>query len=77
VWTPSTFHRTRWRWLRVTSADYQLTARIRLLESDVFAALDKERYDLIVSNPPYVKAESMRSLPAEYQTRARPGAGQR
>jgi ribosomal protein L3 glutamine methyltransferase len=48
-------------------ADYHLAERIRLIESDVFAALGKERYDLIVSNPPYVKAESMRSLPAEYR----------
>jgi ribosomal protein L3 glutamine methyltransferase len=47
--------------------DYELTARIRLLESNLFAALDKERYDLIISNPPYVNAPSMRSLPAEYQ----------
>ncbi|MQM31673.1 MAG: 50S ribosomal protein L3 N(5)-glutamine methyltransferase [Candidatus Accumulibacter phosphatis] len=48
-------------------SDYELTARIRLLESNLFAALDKERYDLIISNPPYVNAASMRSLPAEYQ----------
>ncbi|NMQ26306.1 50S ribosomal protein L3 N(5)-glutamine methyltransferase [Candidatus Accumulibacter phosphatis] len=48
-------------------SDYELTARIRLLESNLFAALGKERYDLIISNPPYVNAPSMRSLPAEYQ----------
>ncbi|MER2517894.1 MAG: 50S ribosomal protein L3 N(5)-glutamine methyltransferase [Candidatus Accumulibacter phosphatis] len=48
-------------------SDYGLTARIRLLESNLFAALGKERYDLIISNPPYVNAPSMRSLPAEYQ----------
>ena len=48
-------------------SDYELTARIRLLESNLFAALGKERYDLIISNPPYVNAASMRSLPAEYQ----------
>jgi ribosomal protein L3 glutamine methyltransferase len=48
-------------------SDYALNERIRLLESNLFAALGSERYELIVSNPPYVNAASMRSLPAEYQ----------
>ena len=48
-------------------ADYELGERIRLVESDLFAGVRSRRYDLIVSNPPYVKAESMASLPAEYR----------
>jgi len=49
-------------------ADYRLDARIRLIESDAFAALKTgERYDLILSNPPYVDAESFATLPPEYQ----------
>jgi ribosomal protein L3 glutamine methyltransferase len=43
--------------------DYALADRIRLIESDLFAALARRRYDLILSNPPYVKASSMRKLP--------------
>ena len=48
-------------------ADYGLGNRVRLLESDLFSALAGRRYDLIVSNPPYVKAASMRTLPDEYR----------
>ena len=48
-------------------ADYQLEHRVRLVESDLFAALRGCTYDLIASNPPYVKAASMRKLPDEYR----------
>ncbi|MDR3323033.1 MAG: 50S ribosomal protein L3 N(5)-glutamine methyltransferase [Zoogloeaceae bacterium] len=48
-------------------ADYQLQDRVRLLESDAFAALQAETYDLILSNPPYVDAPSVAALPPEYQ----------
>lgn len=49
-------------------AAYELEERVRLLRSDLFAALPRERrYDLIVSNPPYVTRASMRALPREYR----------
>jgi len=48
-------------------ADYGLTDRVELIESDLFAALDGRSYDLILSNPPYVNAESVAALPPEYQ----------
>ncbi len=48
-------------------ADYGLADRIELIESDLFAALDGRTYDLILSNPPYVNAESVATLPPEYQ----------
>lgn len=48
-------------------SDYALEARIRLLRSDAFDAISGERYDLIISNPPYVDAESMAALPMEYR----------
>jgi ribosomal protein L3 glutamine methyltransferase len=47
--------------------DYHLSERIRLLESDAFAAIADQRYDVIISNPPYVNAEAMASLPDEYR----------
>jgi ribosomal protein L3 glutamine methyltransferase len=47
--------------------DYRLGARLRLVESDAFAGLAGQRYDVIISNPPYVNAESMASLPEEYR----------
>lgn len=48
-------------------ADYGLGERIALIESDLFAALAGRTYDLIVSNPPYVDAESVAALPPEYR----------
>jgi ribosomal protein L3 glutamine methyltransferase len=48
-------------------ADYRLQDRIRLLESDLYARLPAQKYDLIISNPPYVTTASMADLPPEYQ----------
>jgi ribosomal protein L3 glutamine methyltransferase len=48
-------------------ADYDLSARIRVVEGNLFAGLKGRRYDLIIANPPYVNAAAMATLPAEYQ----------
>ena len=48
-------------------ADYSLAERVTLVESDLFEALAGRRYDLILSNPPYVTADAMRTLPPEYR----------
>ncbi|WP_153116860.1 50S ribosomal protein L3 N(5)-glutamine methyltransferase [Rhodocyclus tenuis] len=49
-------------------ADYELGERVQLIHSDLFSAVDKKRrYDLIISNPPYVDAAAMRALPPEYR----------
>src|SRR5262249_55270493 len=46
-------------------ADHGLADRITLHHGDLFAPLSGKRYDLIISNPPYVDAEGMASLPRE------------
>jgi len=46
--------------------DYGLEKRIRLVRGDLFAGLTGP-YQLIVSNPPYVNADSMAALPPEYR----------
>jgi len=48
-------------------AKYGLKKRIKLVLSDLFDALGRRKYDLIVCNPPYVTARSMRRLPKEYR----------
>ncbi len=48
-------------------ADYRLGDRIALLRSDLFNGLAGRRYDLIISNPPYVTGTAMRTLPPEYR----------
>lgn len=48
-------------------ADYRLQRKIKLIQSDYFSALRGRRYDLIISNPPYVRAAVMRKLPDEYR----------
>lgn len=52
---------------------HALAHRVRALVSDLFENLAELRYDLIVSNPPYVDAEDLHDMPAEY--RAEPQLG--
>ena len=40
---------------------------VRVIKSDLFSAVEMSRYQLIISNPPYVSAEEMQQLPAEYR----------
>lgn len=47
--------------------DYQLEKRIHLIQSDLYNKVPAKKYDLIVSNPPYVNITAMSSLPAEYR----------
>lgn len=41
--------------------------RVCLFESDLFAALPEQAYDLLLANPPYVPAAAIASLPSEYR----------
>lgn len=52
---------------RINVGDYDLEDRIRLVTSDLFSALNGERYDIIICNPPYVTSEAVAAFPAEYQ----------
>lgn len=48
-------------------ADYGLEGRVCLHEGDLYGPVNGRRYDLIISNPPYVDAEAMEALPREYR----------
>ena len=50
----------------INIARHDLSDRVRAVQSDVFEWLAGERYDLIVSNPPYVDAEDLADMPEEY-----------
>ena len=50
-----------------------LGKRVRVLRSDHFAAVEGRRYDIIVSNPPYVGRSELRRLPREYGHEPRVG----
>lgn len=51
--------------------EYGLQRRISLMHADLFDAVSARRYDLIVSNPPYVDAAAMQRLPQEYRCEPR------
>ena len=52
---------------RFNVAAHQLAGRVKLFHSDVFDAVPPVKYDLILSNPPYVPTRELRSLPEEFK----------
>ena len=52
---------------RINVASHGMGERVRLVNSDLFNALQDEYYDLIVTNPPYVARAEMDALPPEYR----------
>lgn len=51
---------------RINRRALGLTRRVRLVQSDFFTKLQGRRYDIIVSNPPYVGTAEFNGLPPEY-----------
>ncbi len=48
-------------------ADYRLADRVRVLQGDLFSPVADERYDLIITNPPYVTAAAVAAFPPEFK----------
>jgi len=46
--------------------DYKLDGRVNPIESDLYENVPFKKYDLIITNPPYVNSDSMGKLPPEY-----------
>lgn len=51
---------------RINVADHALTERISLVEGDLFAPLQGRKYDLIITNPPYVAKAEIEAFPPEH-----------
>ncbi len=51
----------------VNCQKHQVENRIQLIQSDLFANLYNQKFDIILSNPPYVSETSFKQLPKEYQ----------
>ncbi len=56
-------------------ARHDLSGRIKLVESDLFAAIPRRRFDVILCNPPYVDAEDMAALANEFRHEPAIGLG--
>ena len=52
---------------KINRRDHGLEQRLNLIESDLFESIPEKRYDIIVSNPPYVSAQEMAQLPKEFE----------
>ncbi|MCC6135489.1 MAG: 50S ribosomal protein L3 N(5)-glutamine methyltransferase [Candidatus Contendobacter sp.] len=54
-------------------ANHGLEDQVEVIQSDLFSALKGRRYDLVISNPPYVSLAELATLPDEYQHEPRLG----
>ena len=51
---------------RINRDRYDLQQRVEVIKSDLFSMLNGQRFNLIVSNPPYVNEADLQAMPAEY-----------
>lgn len=51
----------------INICDYGLKDRIKLVQSDLFSAVEEKRFDLILANPPYVMQNVIEAFPPEYK----------
>lgn len=51
---------------KINVTKHKVEDQVHLFESDLFAQIPPKKYDIIVSNPPYVNAQDMMDLPPEY-----------
>ena len=58
---------------RINVARHGVDDQVHLVEGDLYDALGDRRYDLIVSNPPYVNSAEWQALPAEFHAEPRLG----
>jgi ribosomal protein L3 glutamine methyltransferase len=52
---------------------YEMEEQVQLIHSNLFSALNGKRYNLIVTNPPYVDREDLDNMPQEYHAEPRMG----
>lgn len=52
---------------KINALRHSVEDQVSLVESDLFSSLPRKKYDIIVSNPPYVSTEEMFSLPQEFR----------
>jgi ribosomal protein L3 glutamine methyltransferase len=60
---------------KINVLKHHVENQVSLYQSDLFASLKKKKYDVIISNPPYVDAQDMSALPLEYRHEPALGLG--
>ncbi len=52
---------------RINRENHALEERLQLIKSDLFQAIAPQKFDIIVTNPPYVSTQEMQTLAAEFE----------